>query len=125
MHWAVADRQIDMETPRSLNQAIIVGFTRMGMLHNLVMILGGEPPDHADGAVENWIQVSDLMFTAPDPASKVRGRSIRFQIEVGGTGVGDANYWISPLTRLPVERRQTVHFKTGDMKVVETYEFPD
>jgi len=125
MRWALADRQIDLETPKGLNQAIIVGFTRMGLLHNLAMILGGEPPDRADGTVGDWVQVSDFLFAAPDPSSKVRGRSIRFQIEVDGKGVGDADYWISPLTRVPVERRQTVHLKTGDMKVVETYEFPD
>lgn len=125
MHWAVADRQIDLETPKGLNQAIIVGFTRIGLLHNLALILGGEPPDRADGTVEDWVHVSDFLFVAPDPSSKLRGRSIRFQIEVDGKTVGNAHYWISPLTRMPVERRQTVHFDAGDIKVVETYEFLD
>jgi len=125
MHWAIADRQIDLETPKGLNQAIIVGFTRMGLLHNLALILGGEPPDRADGTIEDWVQVSDFLFAAPDPSSKLRGRSIRFQIEVEGKSVGNAHYWISPLTRMPVERRQMVHFETGDVKVVETYEFLD
>lgn len=125
MRWGVADRKFDLETPRALNEAIIIGFTRMGLLHNLATLLEGEPPDHADGTVEDWVQVSDFLFAAPDPSSKVRGRSIRFRIAVEGEGAGEANYWISPMTRLPVERRQTVHFKTGDLKVVETYEFPD
>jgi hypothetical protein len=125
MRWSIADRKFDLETPKALNEAILIGFTRMGLLHNVAALLRGEPPDHADGTVEDWVVASDFLFAAPDPSSKIRGRSIRFQVSVEGKAVADANYWISSLTRLPVERRQTVHLNSGDMKIVETYEFPD
>ncbi len=125
MHWVAGDRKYELPTPKALNEGLVVGFTRMGLLHNLSALLAGKPPDHTDGSVEEWVQVSDFLFAAPDPSSKLRGRSIRFRISVDGKYVGDADYWISPLTRTPVERRQTVHLAEGDMKVVESYEFPD
>ena len=125
MRWSAAGTQHELETPSALNEALIVGFTRMGLLHNLSALLEGEPPDHCEGGVVDWVQVSDFMFAAPDPSTKLRGRSIRFEIAVNGDNAGSANFWISPLTRVPVERRQTVHLRTGDLKVVELYEFPD
>lgn len=125
MHWSIGSQKYEMPTPKALNEAIVKGFTRTGLLHNLVALLAGKPPDHADGGIEAWVQVSDFFFSAPDPSSKVRGRSIRFKIAIDGREVGEANYWISPLTRIPVERRQTVHFPEGDVRIVESYEFLD
>ena len=123
MHWTAIGQQFELETPKALSEAFIVGFTRMGLLHNLSALLGGEPPDHCDGGVADWVQVSDFLFAAPDPSIKLRGRSIRFEIAVEGKNAGEAEFWISPFTRVPVERRQTVHLKTGDLKVAESYEF--
>ncbi len=124
MRWTAEGREIDLDTPKELNAAIIVGFTRMGLLHNVARLIDGKPPDHAAGGVDQWVEVSDFVFSAPDPDSKVRGRSVRFRISVDGEDAGEANYWISPLTRVPVERRQTVRLEAGDVKAAETYDFP-
>jgi hypothetical protein len=121
----VGTLKYDRETPRALNDALVVGFTRMGLYYNLFSLLEGKPPAHADGTVEEWAQVSDFRFAAPDPSSKVRGRSIRFSVTVAGEDFAEADYWISPLVRIPVERKQTVHLPQGDLEVVESYEFPD
>lgn len=125
MSWNVGARKYDVEAPNSLNDAIVVGFTRMGLYYNLFALLEGKAPAHSDGTIEDWVHVSDFLFAAPDPASKVRGRSIRFAITVAGEDFGEANYWLSPLARVPVERRQTVHLPAGDLAIVESYEFPD
>ncbi len=125
MRWALGDQKFDLETPKGLNEAIVIGFTRLGLFHNLSLLLGGKPPDYGSDSMEDWVQVSDFLFAAPDPSSKVRSRSVRFRIAVEGKDSGQASYWISPLTRLPVERRQTAHYPEGDLKIVESYTFPD
>jgi hypothetical protein len=125
MHWNAGEQKLELDAPRDLREAIIIGFTRMGLFHNLALLLGGQPPDHAGGGVNVWVQASDFMFAAPDPASKVRGRSIRFQIDADGETIGEASYWISPLTRVPVERRETLKTPSGRSEIVESYEFPD
>ncbi len=125
MRWTAGEQKFELPTPTALNEAIVIGLTRMGLLQNILALLAGAPPEHADGTVQDWVRVSDFFFAAPDPATKLRGRSIQFGITVADKDVGIASCWISPLTRLPVERRQTVHFPAGDVRIVETYEFPE
>ncbi len=125
MRWTVGEQKFELPTPRALNEAIIIGLTRMGLFDNIFALLSGGPPEHADGTVQDWVHVSDFFFAAPDPATKLRGRSIQFAITVADKDVGTASCWISPLTRLPVERRQTVRLPAGDVRIIETYEFPE
>ena len=45
-------------TPPSLNEAIVIGLTRMGHLHNIAVLTGGFPPDHSDGGAADWVRVA-------------------------------------------------------------------
>lgn len=101
----------DMATPSHLNQAVVVGMTRMGLLHNLARLAGGAPPDRAEGTVTEWITVDS--FAGDEPLCT-------FDLSVAGAktascilrmGTGD----------LPVQRGQEVRFREGDMKVQERY----
>ena len=48
---------------------------------------------------------------------------IDFGLVVAGQPSGTASLWIDAASRLPLRREQTVQFETGEMKVIEVYEF--
>ncbi len=97
--------------PAHLREAMLIGFTRMGLLHNLAMLSAGAAPDHADGGVTSWVIV--------DNVSDEEGVGLQFEISVAGAPAGAATLQIEE--GLPVTRRQTVQFPNGEMRVVERY----
>lgn len=97
--------------PSNLNEAIIVGFLRMGLLHNLVRLSGNLLPDHANGGVAEWVRI---------PAVGKNRDKIFFDILVAGSRAGRAELVLSG-SGLPVKRSQTVYFGSEEMKVLETY----
>jgi hypothetical protein len=111
--------------PWALNEAIVIGLTRMGLLHNFARLTSGSPPDRMTGGVREWVEVSDFSLGeggAEDAASTLR---IRFAITVAGEPAGTATLLFDEETGLPLRREQTVEFATGTMTVVEVYEFED
>jgi len=108
------DGQYDKATPPALYEALVIGLTRMGLLHNLAMLSAGMPPDHGDGGVREWVQADRISGEGPDDA-------IEFTVVVSGKDSGVVNLHIDP-RGLPLLREQTVHFAEGAMHVVERYE---
>ncbi len=111
----------DIETPVGLREAILIGATRMGLLHNLAMLTGGAPPDRADGSVREWVQASGFTTGEVEVIDGAAARPIRFELTVAGQPSGVAELWVDTDSGLPVRRNQTVHFDGGDMRVVEIY----
>lgn len=111
------------ETGPELAASFIVGMTRMGLLHNQARLVGGSPPDHAGGGVEEWVVVGDFAaHGAPDaPDAPDASGAIRFAIRVAGEPAGEATLWLDPRTGLPTRREQTVVFGEQEMRVTETY----
>jgi len=97
--------------PDGLVEALVIGFTRMGILHNLAMLTRGAPPDHVDGGARDWVSVAAFRRDAD---------AIGFDLTVAGEPAGSATLVLDD-DGLPVERRQTVPFPEGEMRVVETY----
>lgn len=121
MQGGSAAGTFDTETPEALNESLIVGFMRMGILHNLARLTAGYAPDHADGGTAEWVEVRDV--TTPEsvilkdrPAQKMT-----FQIYVADQHSGEASLWVDTETGLPLQRTQVVHFEHGTMNVVEQY----
>lgn len=108
------DGQYDEATPPALYEALVIGLTRMGLLHNLAMLSAGMPPDHGDGGVQEWVQADRISAEGPDDA-------VEFTVVVSGQDSGVVNLHIDP-RGLPLLREQTVHFAEGAMHVVERYE---
>ena len=98
-------------TPAQLKEALVIGVTRMGILHNLARLTGGLAPDHAEGGVRDWVTVGAF---APG------ANGIGFDLTVAGEPAGSAMLEIDAGGR-PAIRRQTVDFPTGQMHVVERY----
>jgi hypothetical protein len=50
---------------------------------------------------------------------------VAYTLNVAGKDAGEAVLLIDAKTRLPRKRTLTVHFPDGDMRVTETYRFPE
>jgi len=100
--------------PPELRQALILGLTRMGILHNLARLTGNAAPDHADGGADDWVQAHGF------DQGETPG-SVAFELTVAGQSSGSAELQFDAQGR-PVIRHQTVNFPTGVMNVVERYE---
>jgi len=106
--------------PAGLREAVVVGLTRMGLLHNLARLVAGAPPDRADGTVREWVEVREVDWVVS--AGEAPGaRGIHFQIWVAGQPAGEAALWLDE-RGLPVLREQVVRFPGGEMRVTERYE---
>ncbi|MEL7363045.1 MAG: hypothetical protein AAFN13_13310 [Bacteroidota bacterium] len=117
----LTDFDAPVPTPPALNEALVVGFFGMGVLHNLALLTADTPPDHADGGAAAWVTAHDLAWGSPEER---RGRTLQpltFAIQVEGQPSGTATLWLDTETGHPVERSQTVQFATGAMEVVERY----
>ncbi len=97
--------------PPALREGILLGLTRMGLLHNVAVLAGGNPPDGTDGGVRDWVQVVD--------AQSRSGGALHFGIIVGGEPAGSADLQLEG--GLPAVRQQVVQFPGGEMRVVERY----
>lgn len=112
-------RRFEEPVPAGLREAVVIGLTRMGLLHNLARLVSGSPPDRADGTVRTWVQARAIDWVAQDGAEGRRGLS--FQVWVDEQAAGDAVLWLDS-RGWPVARDQTVRFPGGEMRVHEAYE---
>lgn len=96
-----------------VRDALVLGFVRMGLLHNAAMLVGGSAPDHADGNVHNWVRAERARSLEP-------ATDIAFDVVVNNDVLGEAVLSLDKEAR-PVKRTQTMRFEEGAMNVVETY----
>jgi hypothetical protein len=102
--------------PWSWAEALLLGVTRMGALHNWAKVIGGADPDDGNGDIRTWVTVEELGWKGETP----RSRTLTFRIVVEEQPVGEGELTLGP-DGWPVRREQLVHFPEGDMRVVETY----
>jgi hypothetical protein len=105
----------DANRPADIRHAVVIGWTRMGLLHNLVRLLGDQDIEHDSGGIEEWVAISDISWNAQE-------RKLIFDIDVEGQQIGVAHLWLNR-DGLPVRRTQTVHFPGGEMVVEEHYQW--
>lgn len=106
--------------PSKLIEALVLSFTRQGLLHNLAMAVGGLPPSLADGGFDEWLRVVKPQLGPAEVFGSDEASPLEFQMEIEGQHVGHATLWLRA-DKLPLERQQTVEFPEGQMKVVERY----
>jgi hypothetical protein len=82
-------RAFTAATPAQLREALVIGLTRMGLLHNLAQLTAGAAPDHATGGVQEWVRVRGLTGEEED-AVAAEFRGLRFAIFVSGQRSGGA-----------------------------------
>lgn len=112
------EQNFDRESPKALREAIVVGMTRMGLLHNLARLVAGHPPDRASGGARDWLRADSLRAT--DDAGSA-GTGLAFDLFVAGTRAASVALTIGE-GGLPIGRTLSVDFPEGTMHVVETYD---
>jgi len=115
------EREFSIESPPALHEALVLGLTRMGLLHNLAVLVGGAPPDRAEGGVRAWVQVEEVSRECGDALGADGGEALCFAVVVSGSRVGRATLVVDSRTGLPLRREQTVQFPGGEMRVIEEY----
>jgi hypothetical protein len=122
--WIGAGEAItNQRTPAELDEAVIVGFARMGILHNLARLTGGAPPDHMEGGAERWVAIQGVRA---GEAETINGRptgEFEYELLVDGAPSGRGRLWLDLINGLPVRRNLVVEFADGLMTVDEAYEF--
>jgi hypothetical protein len=108
-------KSFDQPTTPALRDAVVLGLSRMGLLHNVANLTQGLPPDHAGGGVREWLQAVKF--------KRVRG-GVSYAIHIDGADHGETTLYIDSKTKLPRKRTAVIHFPNADMRVTETYRFP-
>lgn len=119
-------RETEGPTPRALRESLVLGFTRMGLLHNVVRLAGFELPDRALGGAADWVQLRGLVARVPERV-RLGGHipveamvdPIDFVVIVSGRRAATATLWL--LEDTPYRREQRVFFDEGHMDVHEQY----
>jgi hypothetical protein len=95
--------------------SLLLGATRMGVMHNWAMVLGKLDPSTYHGDMASYVEVVDIDWKG-DPSE----RTIGFRIVAGGVESGSAALTLDE-NGLPKSRAQVVYFQEGDMSVLEQY----
>lgn len=119
--WRTENGFFDGERGPELEQSILLGFTRMGLLHNVATIGSGSPPEHADGGVAEWVKPINFTEVVEEDLKGQATQRFGFEILVDGQQSGTVTLWLDAETGMPARREQTVQFPDGEMKVVEIY----
>ncbi|HVY46380.1 MAG TPA: hypothetical protein VHB21_10900, partial [Minicystis sp.] len=109
-------------TAPALGNAVLFGVTRMGILHDLVGLERGAPPDGADGSIDRFARVADVRRGPPEWVGGVEADRYDFKVVVRERPRAEATVWVDRRSGLPLRRHQVVHFPEGDATVDEVYE---
>lgn len=100
--------------PPNGKRALVQGFVRMGITHNLYRVLNGQNIEGEEQGLQN-VEVTNVRHVESQ-------RQYLFDIVVNGARIGEVQLWLQPDGR-PSRREQTVHFPNGDMHVTENYQW--
>lgn len=119
---AGAGQAQEREAAPDLFAGQILGFTRMGWLHNAAQIAGGRSPEGVDGQVREWVEARNVRFGDEFELNGVPARPLLFDVWVGGSLGAQAVLWVSLESGLPLLRLQRVQLPGGEVRVSEYYE---
>lgn len=111
----------DTTTAPALREAFAIGLSRMGLLHNLTRLYTGNPPDHADGGIDDWVQVHSFEWLEPEVVARKLTRPMRFTIRIDGEDTAEATLYLRRETGLPMRRVQTTRLAGSSMTIEERY----
>lgn len=106
-----------------LRETLALGISRMGFLHDLVVLTLDRPIEKADGGFAQWVKVLAPTDGHSDVIDGIACRRVDFHVEVDGRDMGEASVCVADATGLPIQRKATVHFPQGDMTVIESFKW--
>ncbi|HWW62135.1 MAG TPA: hypothetical protein VN181_12265 [Thermoanaerobaculia bacterium] len=110
------DKEGDLKlehAPEATRRTVILGMTRMGLLHNIYRLYSKQD---VDADIDRRVEAGNVMW---DPVA----RKFTFDIMVQGAKTAEVELWVNEANR-PVQRHVVVHFPQGDMNVRESYVWP-
>jgi hypothetical protein len=105
------DHVADASAGVHLAEAVVLGWTRMGLLHNIARLSGGQPIDRAAGGAATWLAVTPTKTTA---------ETIAYDLVVDGQPSGSGTLDVDSLGT-PRGHTMRVQFASGSMTVTERY----
>ncbi|HET7433368.1 MAG TPA: hypothetical protein VFN10_01510 [Thermoanaerobaculia bacterium] len=102
--------------PPNTRRALLIGMTRMGLLHNLVRgLMMKQGIDPKPGGADEWVRVTNVVYD-------LNAHRFTFDIMVEGQQAGEGELTIARDGK-PSHRHQIVHFPEGDLTVDENYQW--
>lgn len=117
---AVASAQHNAAQP-ALNEAVVIGLVRMGLLHNLAMLVADQMVSKAGGGVREELQSLDAREAGPDTSGAEPCHRVDSTLQVGGQPMAQTSLCVADATGLPLQRRITVQFPEGEMTATERF----
>lgn len=121
MRGGSADNLFELPAEPVLAEALKIGLTRMGVLHNLARLSFGLASEKAAGGVKEWVEGGDYRLGESNESKDEEAAPVNFSITTNRQRSSVATLWISRESGLPVLREQTVQFPDGPMYITEKY----
>ena len=106
-----------------LNEAVVIALVRLGLLHDLALLSDDEMVAKAEGGVREYVVAQEVKDVGPDQVDQEPCHRLDFVVALEGKPGGEATVCLSDATSLLLQRRQTVHAKSGDMTVTERFKW--
>ena len=106
-----------------LREAVALGISRMGLLHNLALVSMDQNLERTGGGLPDFAKTLEMKDGAAESINGEVCRRVEYVLQVDGQNTGEASLCIADANGLPLQRNQTLHFPTGDMTVVETFKW--
>jgi hypothetical protein len=107
-----------LQPGRSMREAVQLGFLRVGLWHNLLLLSHGSQPEHHQGGIKQWADVGNLHYAT---TSRAGVTGVAFDVLIENKKAGTATLWIDDSTKLPVKREQTIVLDGKKIHTVEEY----
>jgi hypothetical protein len=111
-------QQTRLQPGKSMRQAVQVGFARLGLWHNLLLLSHGAQPEHNTGGILEWVTVANIHYASP---TKKGLTGLAFDVSIEGDRVGQATLWLDETTKMPVRREQSISIDGKTVNTVEEY----
>jgi hypothetical protein len=108
------DKTYENPTTPELRDAILLGLTRMSLMHNLVLFTRDRPPANVEGHIRQALTPHDF--------AKAPGGGIAYKLRAGNREMGEGVIKFNSKSHLPMSRKFVFHLDNGDMKVSESYQ---
>ena len=111
-------QQTRLQPGKAMRQAVQLGFARVGLWHNLMLLSHGAQPEHNEGGILQWADVANVRYASP---AKKGMTGLTFDVIIEGAPVGHATLWLDDTSKLPVRREQSITVDGKTIKTVEDY----
>jgi hypothetical protein len=107
-----------LQPGHGMREAVQLGFMRVGLWHNLLLLSSGMQPEHHEGGIKSWANVANVHY-ASAPRTGLTG--LTFDVLIEHEKVGVATLWIDDKSQMPVKREQTLVVDGKTVQTVEDY----